>query len=156
MKSKTAYTNRTYPISILLKVVFIVMLVTFPITAFSQDTIPLPLEKITAPLVESGTTGERYFGDLLIQFKIDPTGKIVVCTLYLATVFVGIQSLTPTSPVYEFNLKSGGSTTSGSLSIYLNFFPLISTLSADLTYSVKANNTSFPFKGDLVGWYVYE
>ncbi|CAA9195480.1 hypothetical protein FLACOL7796_00616 [Flavobacterium collinsii] len=156
MKSKTAYTSRIYPINILLKVIFIAMLTTFPITAFSQDTIPLPLEKITAPIVESGTTGERYFGDLLIQYAIDPTGKIVVCTLYLATVFVGVQSLTPTSPIYEFDLKSGESTTSGSLSIYLNFSPLVSTLKADLTYSVKANNTSFPFKGDLVGWYIYE
>lgn len=132
------------------------MLTTFPIAALAQDTIAIPLAKVTAPIVERGDTGERYFGDLLIQYAIDPTGKIVVCTLYLATVLVGVESLTATNPVYQFDLKSGESTTSGSLSIYLNFSPQISTLKADLTYTVKENNTSYPYKGDLVGWYIYD
>ncbi|RUT69518.1 hypothetical protein D0817_15165 [Flavobacterium cupreum] len=131
------------------------MLLLFSITGRAQDTIAIPFEKITPPLVERGTTGERYFGDLLIQYTIDTTGKIVVCVLYLSTVLVGVESLTATNPVYQFDLKSGESTASGSLSIFLNFSPLVSTLKADLTYTVKENNTSFPYKGDLVGWYIY-
>lgn len=128
------------------------MLLTFPIAGMAQDTIAVPLQKITAPIIERGATGERYLGDLMIQYTIDPTGKVVLCTLYLATVLVGIESLTATNPVYQFDLKAGESTTSGSLSIYLNFLPLISTLKADLNYTVKENNTSYPYKGDLVGW----
>jgi hypothetical protein len=156
MKSKTVYSHFICNKNILLKVILILMFVTLPMAALAQDTLPLPLEKIAPPIVASGTTGERYFGDLLIHYAIDPTGKIVVCTLYLSTVLVGVESLTPTNPIYQFDLKSGASATSGSLSIYLNFSPLVSTLKADLTYTVKENNTSYPFKGDLVGWYVYE
>lgn len=156
MKSGKAYANRLYAINILSLVMLTAMFTLFPAKLSAQDTIPLPIAKLTAPIVESGTTGERYFGDLLIHYAIDPTGKIVVCTLYLSTVLVGVESLTATNPIYQFDLKSGLSTTSGSLSIYLNFSPQISTLKADLTYTVKENNTSFPFKGDLVGWYIYD
>ncbi|WP_166923162.1 hypothetical protein [Flavobacterium poyangense] len=156
MKSETAFKNLIYRINTLFKVVLISGFMAFPLATFAQDTIPMPYQEILAPIVKAGTTGERYFGDLAIQFAIDSTGTVVVCTLYLATVLVGVHSLTATDPIYQFDLKSGESTANGTLSIYLNFSPSISTLRADMTYTVKANNTSFPYKGDLVGWYVYE
>lgn len=155
MKSQTAYTNRICTIKILLKGLFIMMLIALPNIALAQENSPIPLQKINAPLAESGSSGERYFGDLLIHYTIDPTGKVVLCTLYLSTVLVGVESLTATNPVYQFDLKSGASTANGNLSIYLNFSPQVSTLKADLTYTVKENNTSFPYKGDLIGWYIY-
>lgn len=156
MKSKTVFRNRACNINTLIKVLLISAFMAFPIATFAQDLTTVPLQEITPPIVECGTSGERYFGDLAIEYSIDSKGTVVVCTLYLATVLVGIHSLTATDPIYQFDLKSGESTTSGSLSIFLNFSPSLSTLKADLTYTAKANNTSFPFKGDLVGWYVYE
>ena len=156
MKSKKAYKNPIYTINILLKIIFICVLITLPISTLAQETSPIPLQKITAPIVERDSSGERYFGDLLIKYAIDPTGKIIVCTLYLSTVLVGVNTLAATSPIYQFDVKSGASSASGSLSIYLNFFPLTSTLKADIIYTVKENNTTFPFKGDLVGWYIYD
>ncbi|GAA6767958.1 hypothetical protein [Flavobacterium johnsoniae] len=156
MKSKTAYIDSISHINIILKILFICLLTALPVSTLAQETSPIPLQRIFAPIVERDTSGERYFGDLLIKYTIDPTGKVVVCTLYLSTVLVGIESLTATNPLYQFELQSGASTTSGCLSIYLNFAPSISTLKADLTYSVKENNTNFPYKGDLVGWYIYD
>lgn len=156
MKSRPANGNLNFQINILLKVLFICMLTVLPLSTLAQGTSPVPLQKIVGPIAEKNCSGERYFGDLLIKYNIDPTGKIVVCTLYLATVLVGIESLTATNPIYQFELKSGLSKTSGCLTIYLNFSPSISTLKADITYSVKENNTSYPYKGDLVGWYIYD
>jgi hypothetical protein len=131
------------------------MLIALPSTILAQGNSPRPLQKTNTPISEIGSSGVRYFGDLVIHYTIDPTGKVVLCTLYLSTVLVGVESLTATNPIYQFDLKSGASTANGNLSIYLNFSPQVSTLKADLTYTVKENNTSFPYKGDLIGWYIY-
>lgn len=152
MKSTTACKNHRYVR--VLKMMLWCMVLALPLSALSQEAPPIPLQKITAPLIDLDSNGERYFGDLLVKYTVDPTGKIVVCTLYLSTVVVGISSLAATSPVYQFDVKAGASAASGSLSLYLNHLPLISTLKADFTYTVKDNNTCFPYKGDLVGWYI--
>jgi hypothetical protein len=54
---------------------------------------------------------------------------------------------------WKLDVKAGLAAASGSLTLNLAYAPLISTLKGDFTYTVTGNNTSFNFKGDLVGWY---
>lgn len=128
------------------------MLTGLPLTTTAQET-SYTYQDSTA-ISKPGTGGIRYFGDLSIQYNIDSTGKIVVCTLTLNTVIVGIVSLTGTNPVYQFNVKAGLGSANGTLTLNLVYPPLIATLKGDFSYSVSANNTRYPFMGDLVGWYI--
>lgn len=149
--------NKKYPHAftkarlVLLKLLMVSILVGFPIVLIPQES--KPTENSDPAIAPKGYQGKRYFGDLLTQYTIDSTGKIVVCTLYVSTVLVGIQSLTATNPVYKFDVKAGLGAASGNLTLNLADSPLISNLKGDFTYTVTGNNTSFSFKGDLVGWY---
>lgn len=132
------------------------MLTVFPVTTKAQEiSYSTYLYQDSTAIVKAGTGGIRYFGDLSIQYNIDSTGTVVVCTLTLNTVIVGIVSLTGTNPVYPFDVKSGFGSANGTLSLNLVYPPLIATLKGDFSYSVWSNNTYYPFKGDLVGWYIY-
>ncbi len=124
-----------------------------PVTTTAQE-IPSYTYQDSTAIIKPGTGGIRYFGDLSIQYNIDSTGKIVVCTLTLNTVIVGIVSLTGTNPVYPFDVKAGLGSANGTLTLNLVYPPLIATLKGDFSYSVSANNTRYPFMGDLVGWYI--
>jgi len=137
---------------VLVKVVLISILVGIPIALIPQKN--NSTEKSDPAIVPKGYKGKRYFGDLLIQYAIDSTGKIVVCTLYVSTVLVGIESVTVTNPMYKFDVKAGLGAASGALTLNVVDAPLISNLKGDFTYTATGNNTSFSFKGDLVGWYV--
>ncbi|MES2382769.1 MAG: hypothetical protein V4538_17110 [Bacteroidota bacterium] len=138
---------------VLLKVLMVTILVGIPIVLIPQES--NPTEKSEPAIVPKGYQGKRYFGDLLTQYTIDSTGKIVVCTLYVSTVLVGIESLTATNPIYKFDVKAGLGAANGTLTLNLTDSPLISNLKGDFTYTVTGNNTSFSFKGDLVGWYTH-
>lgn len=129
------------------------MLTVFPVATKAQE-ISYSTNQDSTAIVKAGTGGIRYFGDLSIQYSIDSTGTVVVCTLTLNTVIVGIVSLTGTNPVYPFDVKSGLGSANGTLSLNLVYPPLIATLKGDFNYSVWSNNTNYPFKGDLVGWYI--
>lgn len=104
-------------------------------------------------IVPKGYHGERNFGDLTTAYTIDSSGKNALCTLYVSTVLAGIETLTATNPVYNFDVKVGLGAASGSLSLQLADTPRVSKLQGNFTYTVTGNNTSFTFKGDLVGWY---
>ncbi|MDL5051395.1 hypothetical protein QQ054_35920 [Oscillatoria amoena NRMC-F 0135] len=50
-------------------------------------------------------------------------------------------------------MKVGLGTANGTITLNLVDSPLVSKLKGDFTYTVTGNNTSFNFKGDLIGWY---
>lgn len=104
-------------------------------------------------IAEKGYHGKRYFGDLTTEYTIAASGKSALCTLYVSTVLVGIESLTATNPTYNFDVKVGLGSANGALTMNLVDSPLVSKLKGSFTYTVTGNNTSFSFKGDLVGWY---
>ncbi len=105
------------------------------------------------PIVEKGYSGKRHFGDLTTHYSIGPTGKNVQCTLYVSSVLAGIEALNSSNPTYDFDVEVGLGSAYGTLKLNLVDSPLISKISGDFIYSVSANNDSFTFKGDLVGWY---
>ncbi|MET1254986.1 hypothetical protein [Aliikangiella maris] len=104
--------------------------------------------------LKPGESSERYFGDLKVTYKIDANGKLVTCTLYLATQLVGVHTLVKDDTVYNFDVQLANTNAKGKLTLNLAVYPEVSTLSGNFHYSVSANNESFTFIGDLVGWYV--
>ncbi len=92
---------------VLLMGLLISILVGIPLVSVSQKNISAESSSIAiAPIHYQG---ERYFGDLLTRYSIDSTGKVVVCTLYLSTVFVGVEARCESrigSGQWQLNTKS--------------------------------------------------
>jgi hypothetical protein len=135
---------------LLKKIVFLCLFLVFPYLFCPGSYLNGEGDPVIAP---KGYHGARYFGSLATEYTIDRTGKSTLCTLYVSTVLVGIQALTATSPTYDFDVKAGLDSARGSFTLSLVDSPMVSKLSAKFNYSVSANNTSFTFKGDMVGWY---
>ncbi len=128
-----------------------ILLILFPVfcQAQNQET------QIGQPvIVPPGTSGHRIFGDFLIDYSIDSTGSFAICTLYVATQFVGVRALVAESPNYNFDVALGYGWAKGLINLNLgnNQYPMnLSTLSGDFQYS--GNNQQFTFKGDLISWF---
>jgi len=134
---------------ILKKLVLLCLLLAFPYLFCPGNY----FTEVGPVIMPKGYHGIRYFGDLSTEYTIAPSGRSTLCTLYVSTVFVGVEALTPSNPSYKFDVKAGLGSASGSFSLSLADSPLVSKLSANFKYSVSANNTSYTFMGDLVGWY---
>jgi hypothetical protein len=134
---------------ILLKPVLFHLLFAFSLL-FSWENLFVADEPVIA---QRGFHGKRQFGDLMTEYTIDKSGKITICTLYVSTILVGIESLTVNNPTYQFDVKVGLSSATGFINLNLADSPLISKLGGNFNYTASANNTSYTFKGDLIGWY---
>lgn len=134
---------------LLAKISFVCFLITVPFVS-PREIFFGSGDPVIAP---RGYHGQRFFGDLSTEYTIDPSGKSTICTLYVSSVFAGIEALTATDPTYNFDLKVGLGTANGTITLNLVDSPLVSKLKGDFTYTVTGNNTSFNFKGDLIGWY---
>lgn len=105
-------------------------------------------------LLAPGDSAARQFGDIMLCYRLAPSGTAVQCTLYVATQLAGIRQLNATAPTFSFDVQVGYGKAHGTLALQLIAAPQpgqISTLSGKFTYS--GNNQQFIFKGDLVGWY---
>ncbi|WP_210521570.1 hypothetical protein [Hymenobacter terricola] len=105
-------------------------------------------------LLAPGDSAARQFGDILLCYRLAPSGTAVQCTIYVATQLAGIRQLNATAPTFTFDVQVGYGKAHGTLALQLIAAPQpgqISTLSGRFTYS--GNNQQFTFKGDLIGWY---
>lgn len=105
-------------------------------------------------IIHPGDSSSRFFGDLLLTYKVDSLGQNVNCMLFLSTQLVGIHTLVKEDPTYKFKVQLAEAKSKGTLELKLGFYPQVSTLWGNFTYSVVANNESFNFTGDVVGWYI--
>ncbi|MDB5121917.1 MAG: hypothetical protein JWP94_46 [Mucilaginibacter sp.] len=135
---------------LLKKILFVCLFVTYPFTCRLENC---SVGSSLPVIVPRGFHGGRFFGDLTTEYTIDSTGRSALCTLYVASVFANVQLLNASSPTYNFNLKLGLGSANGTITLSLVDSPFVSTLKSNFNYSVSANNTSFSYIGDLVGWY---
>lgn len=103
-------------------------------------------------IIKNGDSGYRFFGDFKIEYKVENSGNTVTCTFYLITCFVGIISLSPDVPKYEFDFQIGYGAASGFIDLSLNIKDEYnySKLNGDFNYS--GNKSTFHFRGTVVAW----
>lgn len=102
-----------------------------------------------------GDSAERIFGNLLVRYRLTRPCTAVVCTLYVASQFVGIRQLSATAPVYNFDVHLGYGKAQGTIVLQLASPQQgsIPTLAGDFIYSTSDTKEMSTFKGDLIGLY---
>lgn len=104
-------------------------------------------------IIEAGSEGTRSFGDLDVVYQLDKDGKKVICILYVSTQLVGVKTLLPEAPVYDFEVQLGVGKAKGTIMMLLTSSNQVSSLNGNFTYTTASGNNPFIFKGVLVGWY---
>lgn len=98
----------------------------------------------------------HYYGDLTITTVVMYSGSAVLCRMSLSGVPVGVQLLTATQRVYDFDLRLAESYAQGTLTFFRGNDMQLSKVSGDFEYSATDNNWSFRFKGDIIYWFEEE